>query len=113
MESLILLNTMENYPDGMTYYDLQQFGNVPHSKIYRIMKKMEQEGYLRKEEIVEIGRPKHLYFTTEKGLKYKESIRQEVRRYLKFARIRQLQPDFDYENKILRATLEVWSSNKN
>lgn len=106
----MLLNTMENFSDGMTYYDLKQFGNIPHSKIYRIMKKLEELGYLRKKELIELGRPKHLYFITDKGLEYGESIREEIRKYLEFIHIRQIHPEYDFEKDLLKATLDIWAS---
>ena len=62
--TLLIFNTIKNCPDGLTYYDLKQYGEIPHSKIYRMMKKLEEKGDLiKKNDIsIETGRPKHLYF---------------------------------------------------
>ena len=67
--TLLIFNTVRNCPNGLTYYDLKKFGEIPHSKIYRMMKKLEDKGDLIKKDDVsaETGRPKHLYFLSKQG----------------------------------------------
>ena len=67
INSLFIFNTIKNSPNGLTYYDLTKFGNIPHSRIYRLMKRLEDNGDLFKESDIssETGRPKHLYFLTK------------------------------------------------
>ena len=68
ISTLFVFNTIKNSPNGLTYYDLTQFGNIPHSKIYRLMKNLEENGDLIKKDDIssETGRPKHLYFLKAK-----------------------------------------------
>ena len=64
---LILLNTIQEHPDGITLYDLKKIGHLPHSKIYRMMKKLEEKQYLIvTEEKNETGRTKFIHFISEK-----------------------------------------------
>ena len=69
LRTIFLFNTIKSFPEGLTYYDLKKFGNIPHSKIYRMMKSLEEKGdLLRKDDISkETGRPKHLYSLSEQG----------------------------------------------
>ena len=69
LRTIFIFNTIKSYPEGITYYDLKKFGDIPHSKIYRMMKSLEEKGdLLRKDDISkETGRPKHLYFLSEQG----------------------------------------------
>ena len=83
LHTIFILNTVKEYPNGITYYDLQQMGNIPHSKIYREMKKLEEEGILRREdEKGSVGRQKHCYFLTEAGEKERERIIQSLEKSL-------------------------------
>lgn len=110
--TLFLFNTIKEYPEGLTYYDLQKIGNFPHSKIYRLMKKLEQEGYLRKEEKVELGRPKHLYLLTDKGLEKLEEIRETLVKFFEFLKTRwpNLDQNFDYNTFLREGTFKIWCS---
>lgn len=70
---LILLNTideMSNMPGGVAFSDLQEFDNLPHSKVYRHLKKFEDKGLLEvKEEKNDdkLGRPRMLYYLSLMG----------------------------------------------
>ena len=69
LRTVFIFNTIKSYPEGLTYYDLKKFGDIPHSKIYRMMKLLEERGDLIREDDIskETGRPKHLYFLSQQG----------------------------------------------
>ncbi|NHJ20677.1 MAG: hypothetical protein EAX91_07045 [Candidatus Lokiarchaeota archaeon] len=69
LRTVFIFNTIKSYPEGLTYYDLKKFGDIPHSKIYRMMKLLEEKGDLIREDDIskETGRPKHLYFLSQQG----------------------------------------------
>jgi DNA-binding PadR family transcriptional regulator len=79
-KEMVLFNTIVNHenPDGLTYYDLTQINpNIPHSRIYRAMKKLEETGFLKMKEVnSELGRPKHYYTLTQKGKERQEELKQ-------------------------------------
>ena len=114
ISTLFVFNTIKNSPNGITYYDLTQFGNIPHSKIYRLMKELEDNGDLIKKDDVssETGRPKHLYFLSEKGESRLGDLRASLGKYFEF--IKERFPiengDFDHEAFLKEATFKVWSS---
>ena len=111
---LFLFNTIKGKTDGLTYYDLQQFGNIPHSNIYRMMKELEEKGDLYHKDGIskETGRPKHLYFLTEQGEKRLEGIRERVGELLKFLKERfpGENEDFNHDLFLQEATFKVWAS---
>lgn len=115
MEEVLVFNTLRNYPEGFTYYDLKQLGDIPHSRIYRLMKKMEEAGYLRKEEIKESGRPKHLYFLTERSEKrLKENI-EELRKHFSVIREhvqkkKKWVDNKEWEEHLMSMTYDIWKS---
>jgi len=93
---------------------LKKFGNIPHSKIYRMMKELAEEGYLSiKDDISkDTGRPKHLYFMTDKGENKLIDLRQKIGKI--FELIKQRFPEsgieFDHEKILKGATFSIWSS---
>ncbi len=105
---LILYNTIKIRKDGMTYYDLKQFANIPSSKIYRMMKKLSEEGFLRVEEKMESGRPKHVYFLTKLGEKKKIEIEERLK--ILFNAIKESHgTEINYED-FFKSTFESWKS---
>lgn len=81
--TVLLFNFIEQRPHGVTYYDIQQIENVPASRTYRFMKKLEEEGFLeRKEEQNDMGRPKYVFFITPQGFKQKELLKQRLKSIL-------------------------------
>jgi DNA-binding PadR family transcriptional regulator len=114
-QELMLYNTIKSFKEGLTYYDLQQLGNFPHSRIYRLMKRMEEEGVLVKEERVEQGRPKHIYSLSEAGFKKMESLNLNLQHMFDLLKIRvpEVFPalkDFDYKRFLQEGTFKVWCS---
>ncbi|MFX1412883.1 MAG: hypothetical protein ACFFA2_03510, partial [Promethearchaeota archaeon] len=90
LRMIFIFNTIKSYENGMTYYDLTQYGNIPHSKIYRIMKSLEENGDLvRKDDISqETGRPKHLYFLSGAGEKKLGELRKKIGEIFEFIKLR-------------------------
>ena len=111
---ILIFNTVKEIPEGLTYYDLKKFGNIPHSKIYRMMKELAEEGYLSiKDDISkDTGRPKHLYFMTDKGENKLIDLRQKIGKI--FELIKQRFPEsgieFDHKKILKGATFSIWSS---
>lgn len=112
LHTIFILNTVKSYSSGITYYDLQQMGNIPHSKIYRMMKKLEEERILRKvEEKGEVGRQKHLYFLTEKGEQERLRIIQSLEQQLELFSFRMNQKNqIEMKQMIEEGTFKVWCS---
>jgi len=114
ISTLFVFNTIKNSPNGLTYYDLKQYGNIPHSKIYRLMKNLEENGDLIKKDDIstETGRPKHLYFLSEQGEEKLGDLRENLSKYFEFMKERFPIEDknFDHVSFLKEATFKVWSS---
>ena len=114
LRMIFMFNTIKNYPKGLTYYDLQKYGNIPHSKIYRMMKLLEENGLLIKKEdsSQDIGRPKHLYFLSRQGEKSLEELRAKLGEFFEFIKLRfpEIDSDFDHKTFLNEATFNVWAS---
>ncbi len=114
LKTIFLFNTVKDFPEGLTYYDLKKFGNIPHSKIYRMMKELAEEGYLSVKDDVskDTGRPKHLYFLTKKGENKLIDLRQKTGKIFEFIKQRfpETGVEFDHEKILKGATFCVWSS---
>ncbi len=112
--TLLIFNTLKNKPDGMTYYDLKQYGNIPHSKIYRLMKKLEEDGDLVRKDASpeESGRPKHLYFLSEQGEHKSKGLQIKLGKFFEFIKLRfpESSQDFDHETFLQGSTFKVWCS---
>jgi len=112
---IFIFNTVKDFQNGLTYYDLKKYGNIPHSKIYRTMKALEEDGFLsvKKEDLSnESGRPKHLFFLSEKGEEKLVELRFKLVNIFKFIKLRfpQSSSDLDYEKFLNEATFKVWSN---
>ena len=114
LKTIFLFNTVKDFKEGLTYYDLKKFGNIPHSKIYRMMKELAEEGFLSIKDDVskDTGRPKHLYFMTDKGESKLSDLRQKIGKIFEFIKHRFPESglDFDHETLLKEATFSVWSS---
>jgi DNA-binding PadR family transcriptional regulator len=113
--TLTIFNTVKECPNGLTYYELKkEYEEIPHSKIYRMMKKLEEKGYLIKKDDVsaETGRPKHLYFLSKQGEAKIEDLRENLGKYFEFIKERfpTANNNFDHETFLKEATFKVWSS---
>jgi DNA-binding PadR family transcriptional regulator len=114
LKTIFLFNTVKDFPEGLTYYDLKKFGNIPHSKVYRMMKELAEGKFLLiKDDISkETGRPKHLYFLTERGESKLIDLRLKVGKIFEFIKHRfpESGMEFDHEKFLEGATFSVWSS---
>ncbi len=89
-KQLVIFNTIADHPNsnGLTYYDLTQIDpHIPHSRIYRAMKKLTEEGYLNEteekrtnEKGIEMGRPKKYYTLTNEGGEHRKILQEDVQR---------------------------------
>jgi DNA-binding PadR family transcriptional regulator len=97
---LLLLNTIKqrtSQSGGMPYAELQKIEHLPHIKVYRILKRMEEEGLLeKKEEKIELGRPRQLYRLNAKGEQQLDKLKAHMLSF--FDIIRRSFPDKLYES---------------
>ena len=112
---IFIFNTVKDYQNGLTFYDLKKYGNIPHSKIYRTMKALEEDGFLsmKKENLgTECGRPKHLFFLSERGEEKLSELRIKIAKIFEFIKLRfpKSNSDLDYEKFLNEATFKVWSN---
>ena len=114
LRTIFIFNTIKGYPEGLTYYDLKKFGNIPHSRIYRLMKDLEERGDLVREDDVsnETGRPKHLYLLSEKGESRLIELRKNIGEIFEWLKLRFPDdiPEFDHKKFLENATFQVWAS---
>jgi len=114
LKTIFIFNTIKSYPEGLTYYDLQKFGNIPHSKIYRMMKALEERGDLIKKDSTsnETGRPKHLYFLSYQGESRLEDLRNKLGEIFEFVKLRfpKEAPKFDHDKFLREGTFQIWSN---
>ncbi len=113
IKTLFLFNTIKSKPEGLTYYDLQQYGDIPHSNIYRMMKDLEEKGDLYHTDgfSSETGRPKHLYFLTKQGEVRLKEIRLSLEDIFEFLKSRfpTSNQNFDHKLFLQEATFKVWA----
>ncbi|MBN1331218.1 MAG: PadR family transcriptional regulator [Candidatus Heimdallarchaeota archaeon] len=76
MSQLVFLWNISEAEDGITGYELQKNYNVKQTNVYRILKEMEDEGYLTSEETIVNGRAQKLYTITEKGKERLKELRE-------------------------------------
>ncbi len=108
---LLLFNTIEEKEkEGLTYYDLKRYSELPQSNLYRMMNRLHGDGFLlREEKLNELGRPKYLFFLSEKGLEKKLEIQDELKEYLQILKEKFPENSNFDEKKFLRgASLEMW-----
>lgn len=114
LRTIFIFNTIKSYPEGITYYDLKKFGDIPHSKIYRMMKSLEEKGdLLRKDDISkETGRPKHLYFLSEQGKSRLVELRKNMGDLFDLIKSKfpEDMPNFDHKRFLEDATFKSSSS---
>ncbi len=76
----------------MPYAELQKIEHLPHIKVYRTLKRMEEDGLLeKKEEKIELGRPRQLYRLSTKGEQHLDQLKAHVLSF--FNLIRRSFPD--------------------
>jgi len=67
MSQLVFLWNIAEKPDGVTGYELQKYYRVKQTSVYRLLKEMEQEGFISAHETISKGRAQKLYKITAKG----------------------------------------------
>lgn len=108
----MLFNTIQEYPDGITLYDLKKIGNIPHSRLYRMMKRHEEHNYLVvKEEHNELGRPKHLYFFSDEGRIFHQDLKTRIiDNFGKLKEISDHSQDFDATTFLDKISFTIWEN---
>ncbi len=68
---------------------LQQYEQIPHSRIYRTIKCLEERGLLEKKvQHNELGRPKYVYFLNDSGKSHQQELRTELKEFFTLLRSR-------------------------
>ena len=109
---LLLFNTLQANPDGLTYYGLKKMGgdSIPSSKIYRMMNVLFEQGLLtRIEEQREQGRPRYKFFISELGRNYFTNLKESLLEQMEFIqkKIPEIQK-FDGKTFVDCASFHIW-----
>ena len=112
LHTLLFLNFITQHKEGVTFYDLKQIENLPASRVYRKMKKLEEEGYLEKTEQQNVtGRPKFVFKISQMGLSLQDTLKTKL---LKVTNLLAAQypkhTDFDIESFLKQGTLILFKS---
>ena len=112
LHTVLLFNFIEQHENGVTYYDVQQIENVPASRIYRQMKRLDSEGFLQKQkEVNEMGRPKYIFTVSEKGENQKELLVKKLQSVLKLLKSKfPKEMDFDIELFLKQGNIAMFES---
>jgi predicted transcriptional regulator len=112
LHTMLLLNFIEQHPEGVTFYDLKQIENIPASRIYRKMRNMEEMRFLVKdEERNEIGRPKYVFKISESGKIHKKHLKEKLLNVLQLVKSKfPEQMDFDFESFLQQGTITLFKS---
>lgn len=112
LHTVLLFNFIEQQSQGVTYYDIQQIENVPASRTYRFMKKLEEEGYLeKKEEQNETGRPKYVFFITSQGFTQKKLLTKKLKSILELLQTAfPAKMDFDIDLFLKKGTIAMFET---
>ena len=111
LRMLFLFNSIEQKQDGLTFYDLTQNGEFPAARMYRLMKKLEDEGYLIRHEKIESGRPKYLFTLSDQGIERLTELRAKVGENFDLVQSRFPETrEMDKEKLLTEGTFKIWRS---
>ncbi|MHA1679672.1 MAG: PadR family transcriptional regulator [Promethearchaeota archaeon] len=82
----MVLNTIHSKHccGGVTCYELQKEAEgIPNSKVYRMVRQLEEAGYLEKVKERTGSRPKHLFSLSEAGLLHLDELKEYLRNFFK------------------------------
>ena len=69
IHQLLLLNTIKQNPEGLAFSDFKEMGCQAPTKVYRILKKLEEDGFLATQSTPpSSGRPKQPFVLTPRGV---------------------------------------------
>ena len=106
-----MFNSIEQKQDGLTFYDLTQNGEFPAARMYCLMKKLEDEGYLIRHEKIESGRPKYLFTLSDQGIERLTELRGKVGENFDLVQSRFPETrEMDKEKLLTEGTFKIWRS---
>ncbi|MHA1776549.1 MAG: helix-turn-helix domain-containing protein [Promethearchaeota archaeon] len=107
---LLIFNCIAKHPEGITFYQIQQINHIPHSKVYRVMNHLTEQGYLHRKEVKnELGRPKYLFFLTPEGELKQNQLRADLNKIFTFIQVRfPRAKEIDFNSFLQDASLEMW-----
>ena len=80
IHQLLLLNTIQQSPEGLAFSDFKGMGCQTPTKVYRLLKKLEEDGFLSTQIYPQAsGRPKQLFMLTPIGLEKLKELRENLR----------------------------------
>jgi DNA-binding PadR family transcriptional regulator len=89
IHQLLLLNTIQQSPEGLAFSDFKEMGCEAPTKVYRILKKLEEDGYLTTQTTPQSsGRPKQPFILTSSGVQKLQELRDSLREILEGIRTR-------------------------
>ncbi len=89
IHQLLLLNTIQQSPEGLAFSDFKEMGCEAPTRVYRILKKLEEDGYLTTQTTPQSsGRPKQPFVLTATGTEKLQKLRESLREILEGVRTR-------------------------
>ncbi len=89
IHQLLLLNTIKQSPEGLAFSDFKEMGCEAPTRVYRILKKLEEDGYLTTQTTPpSSGRPKQPFVLTKTGLQKLQELKDSLREILEGIRAR-------------------------
>ncbi|MHA1628736.1 MAG: PadR family transcriptional regulator [Candidatus Heimdallarchaeota archaeon] len=76
MGQLVFLWNISEKSEGMTGYELQKYYRAKPTSVYRLLKNMEQDGFIDSYETIHKGRAQRLYKITKKGRNRLQELRE-------------------------------------
>ena len=72
----IVFILLENNPEGITGYEIQEKYKFPRGSLMRLLEYLESNGHVKIEESIDKGRNRKLYIMTDKGREYFNNLKQ-------------------------------------
>jgi DNA-binding MarR family transcriptional regulator len=89
LHQLLLLNTINQCSDGLAFSDFKEMGCEAPSRVYRCLKKLEEDGFLTSQATPQSsGRPKQPFILTPTGIQKLQEIKEYLRKIFELIRTR-------------------------
>jgi len=89
LHQLLLLNTIKQCSDGLAFSDFKEMGCQAPSRVYRCLKKLEEDGYLASQATIQSsGRPKQPFILTPTGIQKLQELKESLRQNLEWIQTR-------------------------
>ncbi len=80
---LLVLNSIKQSSEGMAFSDFKEVGCAPPTRVYRILKNLEEEGYITAQTKPQSsGRPKQLFVLTPTGIQKLQELKESLKQIL-------------------------------